>query len=168
MLDVMEKLCFVFIKDGSVMVGNVLGLNDGVVVLLIMIEDEVVCCGLMFLVCIVFYVIVGVDLVIMGSGLILVSCKVLEKVGWLVGDLDLVEVNEVFVVQVCVVNKDMGWNFDIVNVNGGVIVIGYLIGVLGVWILNMLLFEMKWCDVQKGFVILCIGGGMGVVMCLEC
>ena len=109
----------------------------------------------------------GVDPAIMGSGPIPASRKALEKAGWSAADLDLVEANEAFAAQACAVNKDMGWNPDIVNVNGGAIAIGHPIGASGARILTTLLHEMNRRDAKKGLATLCIGGGMGVAMCLE-
>jgi acetyl-CoA C-acetyltransferase len=109
----------------------------------------------------------GVDPAIMGTGPIPASRKALEKAGWKASDLDLVEANEAFAAQACAVNKDMGWDLDKVNVNGGAIAIGHPIGASGARILNTLLFEMKRRDAKKGLATLCIGGGMGVAMCLE-
>ena len=166
-LDAMEKLRPAFTKDGSVTAGNASGLNDGAAALLIMTEDEAARRGLTPLARIASYATAGVDPAIMGSGPIPASRKALEKAGWSVGDLDLVEANEAFAAQACAVNKDMGWNPDIVNVNGGAIAIGHPIGASGARILNTLLFEMKRRDAQKGLATLCIGGGMGVAMCLE-
>jgi len=109
----------------------------------------------------------GVDPKIMGSGPIPASRKALEKAGWSVGELDLVEANEAFAAQACAVNKDLGWDTSIVNVNGGAIAIGHPIGASGARVLNTLLFEMKRRGAKKGLATLCIGGGMGVAMCFE-
>ena len=109
----------------------------------------------------------GVDPAIMGTGPIPASRKALQKAGWKASDLDLVEANEAFAAQACAVNKDMGWDPDKVNVNGGAIAIGHPIGASGARILNTLLFEMKRRDAKKGLATLCIGGGMGVAMCVE-
>ena len=113
------------------------------------------------------YATAGVDPAIMGTGPIPASRRALEKAGWKVSDLDLVEANEAFAAQACAVNKDMGWDTSIVNVNGGAIAIGHPIGASGARILNTLLFEMKRRGAKKGLATLCIGGGMGVAMCLE-
>jgi acetyl-CoA C-acetyltransferase len=113
------------------------------------------------------YATAGLDPSIMGVGPIYASRKALDKAGWAAADLDLVEANEAFAAQACAVNKDMGWNPDIVNVNGGAIAIGHPIGASGCRILNTLLFEMQRRDAKKGLATLCIGGGMGVAMCLE-
>jgi acetyl-CoA C-acetyltransferase len=109
----------------------------------------------------------GVDPSIMGTGPIPASRKALEKAGWSVSDLDLVEANEAFAAQACAVNKDMGWNPDIVNVNGGAIAIGHPVGASGARIFNTLVYEMKRRGAKKGLATLCIGGGMGVAMCVE-
>ena len=110
---------------------------------------------------------VGVDPAIMGTGPIPASRAALQKAGWKVENLDLVEANEAFAAQACAVNKDMGWNPDIVNVNGGAIAIGHPIGASGARVLNTLLFEMQRRNARKGLATLCIGGGMGVAMCVE-
>jgi acetyl-CoA C-acetyltransferase len=110
---------------------------------------------------------VGVDPAVMGTGPIPASRKALEKAGWSIVDLDLVEANEAFAAQACAVNKDLGWNPDIVNVNGGAIAIGHPIGASGARVLNTLLFEMARRDAKRGLATLCIGGGMGVAMCFE-
>jgi len=110
---------------------------------------------------------VGLDPAIMGAGPIQASRKALEKAGWGVDDLDLIEANEAFAAQACAVNKDMGWDPDKVNVNGGSIAIGHPIGASGARILNTLLFEMRRRDARKGLATLCIGGGMGIAMCVE-
>jgi len=109
----------------------------------------------------------GVDPQIMGTGPIPASRKALERAGWKVEDIDLVEANEAFAAQACAVNKDMGWNTDIVNVNGGAIAIGHPVGASGARILNTLLFEMQRSGKNKGLATLCIGGGMGIAMCVE-
>jgi acetyl-CoA C-acetyltransferase len=116
---------------------------------------------------IVSWATVGVDPALMGTGPIGASRKALEKAGWTKDDLDLVEANEAFAAQACAVNKDLGWNADIVNVNGGAIAIGHPIGASGARVLNTLLFEMKRRDAKKGLATLCIGGGMGIAMCVE-
>ncbi|MFH5772665.1 acetyl-CoA C-acetyltransferase [Paracoccus sp. NGMCC 1.201697] len=166
-LDAMEKLRPAFAKDGSVTAGNASGLNDGAAAVLVMSEEEAARRGLTPLARIASYATAGVDPAIMGSGPIPASRKALEKAGWSVGDLGLVEANEAFAAQACAVNKDMGWDPSIVNVNGGAIAIGHPIGASGARILNTLLFEMKRRDAKKGLATLCIGGGMGVAMCLE-
>ncbi|WP_374298760.1 acetyl-CoA C-acetyltransferase [Paracoccus sp. (in: a-proteobacteria)] len=166
-IDAMQKLRPAFSKDGSVTAGNASGLNDGAAAVMVMTEDEANRRGLTPLARIASWATAGLDPAIMGTGPIPASRKALEKAGWSVQDLDLVEANEAFAAQACAVNKDMGWNPDIVNVNGGAIAIGHPIGASGCRVLNTLLFEMKRRDARKGLATLCIGGGMGVAMCIE-
>ena len=166
-LESMQKLRPAFTRDGSVTAANASGLNDGAAAVMVMSEDEANRRGLTPLARIASYATAGLDPAIMGTGPIPSSRKALEKAGWKVGDLDLIEANEAFAAQACAVNKDMGWNPEIVNVNGGAIAIGHPIGASGCRILNTLLFEMKRRDAKKGLATLCIGGGMGVAMCLE-
>ena len=166
-IDNMTKLRPAFDKEGSVTAGNASGINDGAAVTLLMSADEAEKRGIEPMARIVSYATAGVDPKIMGTGPIPASRLALEKAGWSVGDLDLVEANEAFAAQACAVNKDMGWDPEIVNVNGGAIAIGHPIGASGCRILNTLLFEMKRRDAKKGLATLCIGGGMGVAMCVE-
>ena len=166
-LEAMQKLRPAFTKDGSVTAANASGLNDGAAGALVMSADNAEKRGIEPLARIASYATVGLDPSIMGAGPIFASRKALEKAGWKAEDLDLVEANEAFAAQACAVNKDMGWNPDIVNVNGGAIAIGHPIGASGARILNTLLFEMKRRNAKKGLATLCIGGGMGVAMCLE-
>ena len=166
-LDAMEKLRPAFSKDGSVTAGNASGLNDGAAAVLVMSEDEASRRGLTPLARIVSYATAGVDPAIMGTGPIPASRKALEKAGWTVADLDLVEANEAFAAQACAVNKDMGWDPSIVNVNGGAIAIGHPIGASGARVLTTLLYAMQTRDAKKGLATLCIGGGMGIAMCVE-
>jgi len=166
-LEAMQKLRPAFTKDGSVTAANASGLNDGAAGALLMSADAAEKRGIEPLARIASYATVGLDPAIMGAGPIYASRKALEKAGWKPEDLDLVEANEAFAAQACAVNKDMGWNPEIVNVNGGAIAIGHPIGASGARILNTLLFEMKRRDAKKGLATLCIGGGMGVAMCLE-
>ncbi len=166
-IEAMQKLKPAFSKDGSVTAGNASGLNDGAAAVLLMSADEAERRGLEPLARIASYATAGLDPSIMGVGPIFASRKALEKAGWKVDDLDLVEANEAFAAQACAVNKDMGWDPSIVNVNGGAIAIGHPIGASGARILNTLLFEMKRRGAKKGLATLCIGGGMGVAMCLE-
>ncbi|MDM7459301.1 MAG: acetyl-CoA C-acetyltransferase [Paracoccus sp. (in: a-proteobacteria)] len=166
-LDSMQKLRPAFVKDGTVTAANASGLNDGAAAVMVMTEDEATRRGLTPLARIASYATAGLDPAIMGTGPIPASRRALEKAGWSVGDLDLVEANEAFAAQACAVNKDMGWDPSIVNVNGGAIAIGHPIGASGCRILNTLLFEMRRRDARKGLATLCIGGGMGVAMCLE-
>ena len=166
-LDNMQKLRPAFTKDGSVTAANASGLNDGAAAVMVMTEDEAARRGLTPLARIASYATAGLDPAIMGTGPIPASRKALEKAGWSVGELDLVEANEAFAAQACAVNRDIGWDPSIVNVNGGAIAIGHPIGASGCRILNTLLFEMRRRDAKKGLATLCIGGGMGVAMCLE-
>ncbi|MEL6964564.1 MAG: acetyl-CoA C-acetyltransferase [Pseudomonadota bacterium] len=163
----MQKLRPAFDKEGTVTAGNASGINDGAAVVLLMSEDEATKRGLKPLARIASYATAGVDPAIMGTGPIPASRKALEKAGWKVGDLDLVEANEAFAAQACAVNKDMGWDPNIVNVNGGAIAIGHPIGASGCRVLNTLLFEMQRRDAKRGLATLCIGGGMGVALCVE-
>ena len=166
-LESMSKLRPAFAKDGSVTAGNASGLNDGAAAVLLMSEAEASRRGLKPLARIASYATAGLDPAIMGVGPIFASRKALAKAGWSAADLDLVEANEAFAAQACAVNKDMGWNPDVVNVNGGAIAIGHPIGASGARILNTLIHEMKRRGAKKGLATLCIGGGMGVAMCLE-
>ena len=166
-LDAMQKLKPAFDKDGTVTAANASGLNDGAAATVLMSEAEAVRRGITPLVRIVSWATAGVDPQIMGTGPIPASRKALEKAGWSVADLDLVEANEAFAAQACAVNKDMGWNPDIVNVNGGAIAIGHPIGASGARIFNTLAYEMRRRGAKKGLATLCIGGGMGVAMCVE-
>ncbi|MDF2372474.1 MAG: acetyl-CoA C-acetyltransferase [Rhizobiaceae bacterium] len=166
-MEQMAKLRPAFSKDGTVTAANASGINDGAAAVVLMSEEEAVRRGITPLARIVSWATAGVDPQIMGTGPIPASKKALEKAGWSVGDLDLVEANEAFAAQACAVNKDLGWNTDIVNVNGGAIAIGHPIGASGARVLNTLLFEMRRRDAKKGLATLCIGGGMGVAMCVE-
>ena len=166
-IDAMIKLKPAFAKDGSVTAGNASGLNDGAAAVLLMSAAEAEKRGLKPLARIASYATAGLDPALMGAGPIHASRKALLKAGWKAEDLDLIEANEAFAAQACAVNKDMGWNPDVVNVNGGAIAIGHPIGASGARILNTLLFEMARRDAKKGLATLCIGGGMGVAMCLE-
>jgi len=166
-LDSMAKLRPAFDKDGTVTAANASGLNDGAAAAVLMSEAEASRRGIQPLARIVSWATAGVDPKIMGSGPIPASRKALEKAGWSVGELDLVEANEAFAAQACAVNKDLGWDTSIVNVNGGAIAIGHPIGASGARVLNTLLFEMKRRGAKKGLATLCIGGGMGVAMCFE-
>ena len=163
----MQKLRPAFTKDGSVTAANASGLNDGAAGVLLMSADEAEKRGITPMARIASYATAGLDPKIMGVGPIYASRKALDKAGWSVSDLDLVEANEAFAAQACAVNKDMGWDPSIVNVNGGAIAIGHPIGASGARVLNTLLFEMQRRDAKKGLATLCIGGGMGVAMCIE-
>ena len=166
-LESMQKLKPAFAKDGTVTAANASGINDGAAAVLLMTDKEAEKRGLTPLARIASYATAGLDPAIMGVGPIYASRKALDKAGWKVADLDLIEANEAFAAQACAVNKDMGWDPAIVNVNGGAIAIGHPIGASGARILNTLLFEMGRRDAKKGLATLCIGGGMGVAMCLE-
>jgi len=166
-LESMQKLKPAFIKDGTVTAGNASGINDGAAAVLLMSEAEAEKRGLTPLARIASWATAGVDPSIMGCGPIPSSRKALAKAGWSAADLDLIEANEAFAAQACAVNKDMGWDLSKVNVNGGAIAIGHPIGASGCRILNTLLFEMKRSGAKKGLATLCIGGGMGVAMCIE-
>ncbi|MFA8386748.1 MAG: acetyl-CoA C-acetyltransferase [Pelagibaca sp.] len=166
-LESMQKLRPAFAKDGSVTAANASGLNDGAAGVLLMSEENASKRGITPMARIASYATAGLDPAIMGVGPIHASRKALEKAGWSVGDLDLVEANEAFAAQACAVNKDMGWDPEIVNVNGGAIAIGHPIGASGARVLNTLLFEMQRRDAKKGLATLCIGGGMGVALCVE-
>ena len=166
-IDAMAKMRPAFTKDGSVTAANASGLNDGAAGALLMSAENAEKRGIEPLARIASYATAGLDPSIMGAGPIFASRKALEKAGWSVDDLDLVEANEAFAAQACAVNKEMGWDPAIVNVNGGAIAIGHPIGASGARVLNTLLFEMKRRGAKKGLATLCIGGGMGVAMCLE-
>ncbi|WP_421929402.1 acetyl-CoA C-acetyltransferase [Neoaquamicrobium sediminum] len=166
-LEAMQKLRPAFDKEGTVTAGNASGINDGAAAVVLMTEDEAHRRGITPLARVVSWATAGVEPKIMGTGPIPASRKALEKAGWKVEDLDLVEANEAFAAQACAVNKDMGWNPDIVNVNGGAIAIGHPIGASGARIFNTLVYEMKRRGAKKGLATLCIGGGMGVAMCVE-
>jgi acetyl-CoA C-acetyltransferase len=166
-MDAMQKLRPAFDKDGTVTAANASGINDGAAGALLMSEAEAVRRGITPLVRIVSWATAGVDPAIMGTGPIPASQRALEKAGWKVDDLDLVEANEAFAAQACAVNKGMGWNPDIVNVNGGAIAIGHPIGASGARVFNTLVYEMRRRGAKKGLATLCIGGGMGVAMCVE-
>jgi len=166
-IDAMTKLKPAFDKDGTVTAANASGINDGAAGALLMSEAEAARRGIAPLARVVSWATAGVDPAIMGTGPIPASRKALEKAGWSVGDLDLVEANEAFAAQACAVNKDMGWDPSIVNVNGGAIAIGHPIGASGARIFNTLVYEMRRRGAKKGLATLCIGGGMGVAMCIE-
>ncbi len=165
--DLMAKLRPAFDKDGTVTAGNASGLNDGAAAAVLMTEEEANRRGIEPLARIASWATAGVDPQIMGTGPIPASRKALEKAGWKVADLDLIEANEAFAAQSCAVVRDLGLDPSIVNVNGGAIAIGHPIGASGARILNTLLFEMKRRGSSRGLATLCIGGGMGVAMCLE-
>ncbi|MEO0728987.1 MAG: acetyl-CoA C-acetyltransferase [Pseudomonadota bacterium] len=163
----MQKLRPAFAKDGSVTAGNASGINDGAAAVVLMTAAEAEKRGIAPMARIVSWASAGVDPSIMGTGPIPASKKALAKAGWSHEELDLVEANEAFAAQACAVNKGLGWDTSKVNVNGGAIAIGHPIGASGARVLNTLLFEMQRRDAKKGLATLCIGGGMGVAMCVE-
>jgi len=165
--DALAKLRPAFNKDGSVTAGNASGINDGAAILVVMTAAEAKRRNLTPLARIASWATAGVDPAVMGSGPIPASRKALARAGWAVKDLDLVEANEAFAAQALAVNKDMGWDPAIVNVNGGAIAIGHPIGASGARILVTLLHEMKRRDAKKGLATLCIGGGMGIALTVE-
>ncbi|MFZ5673418.1 MAG: acetyl-CoA C-acetyltransferase [Pseudomonadota bacterium] len=166
-LDQLAKLRAVFQKDGTVTAGNASGINDGAAAVILMSAKDAEKRGLEPLARIVSWANAGVDPAIMGTGPIPASRAALKKAGWKIEDLDLIEANEAFAAQACAVNKDMGWNSDIVNVNGGAIAIGHPVGASGARVLVTLLHEMGKRKSKKGLATLCIGGGMGIAMCVE-
>ncbi|MFC4623721.1 acetyl-CoA C-acetyltransferase [Daeguia caeni] len=166
-LEGLAKLKPAFEKEGTVTAGNASGINDGAAAVVLMSAEEAARRGASPLARIVSWATAGVDPSIMGTGPIPASRKALEKAGWTVADLDLVEANEAFAAQSCAVVRDLGLNPEIVNVNGGAIAIGHPIGASGARILTTLLYEMKRRDARRGLATLCIGGGMGIAMCLE-
>ena len=161
------KLRPAFDKEGTVTAGNASGINDGAAAVVLMSADEAAKRGAKPLARIVSWATAGVDPAIMGTGPIPASRMALEKAGWSIDDLDLVEANEAFAAQACAVNKDLGWDTDKVNVNGGAIALGHPIGASGARVLVTLLYEMQKRDAKKGLATLCIGGGMGIAMCVE-
>ena len=165
-LDAMAKLRPAFDKDGTVTAGNASGINDGAAAVVLMTAAEAEKRGLKPLGRIVSWATAGVDPAIMGTGPIPASRLALKKAGWSAKDLDLVEANEAFAAQACAVNRDLGWDSDKVNVNGGAIALGHPIGASGTRILVTLLHEMQKRDAKKGLATLCIGGGMGIAMCV--
>ena len=165
--ETLAKLRPAFSKEGSVTAGNASGLNDGAAALVVMSREEAEKRGAPVLARIASWATSGVEPEIMGSGPIPASHAALEKAGWSVSDLDLVEANEAFAAQACAVNKDMGWDTAKVNVNGGAIALGHPIGASGARVLITLLHEMQRQDAKKGLATLCIGGGMGIAMCVE-
>ena len=166
-LENLKNLKPAFKKDGTVTAGNASGINDGAAAVVIMKLEKAEKLGIKPLAKITSWATAGVDPALMGSGPIPSSKKALEKAKWKPSDLDLIEANEAFAAQACAVNKEMGWDPEIVNVNGGSIAIGHPIGASGTRILTTLLHEMEKRDSKKGLATLCIGGGMGIAMCLE-
>jgi acetyl-CoA C-acetyltransferase len=166
-LDAVSKLRAAFDKEGTVTAGNASGINDGAAALVLMNASEAAKQGKKVLARIVSWAQAGVDPAIMGTGPIPASRSALKKAGWKPDDLDLVEANEAFAAQACAVNKDMGWDPAKVNVNGGAIAIGHPIGASGARILVTLLHELERRNAKRGLATLCIGGGMGIAMCVE-
>ena len=156
-----------FDKEGTVTAGNASGINDGAAATVLMSLKNAEKRGITPLARIVSWATAGVDPAIMGTGPIPASKAALEKAGWSVGDLDLIEANEAFAAQACAVNKDLGWDTSKVNVNGGAIALGHPVGASGTRVLTTLLYEMQKRDAKKGLATLCIGGGMGIAMCVE-
>ena len=166
-VETLSKLRPAFSKEGSVTAGNASGINDGAAATVLMSAENAAQRGIAPLATIRSWATVGVDPAVMGSGPIPASKRALALAGWSVDDLDLVEANEAFAAQACAVNKDMGWDTDLVNVNGGAIALGHPIGASGTRVLVTLLHEMQKRNAIKGLVTLCIGGGMGIAMCVE-
>ncbi len=166
-LESMTKLRPAFAKDGTVTAGNASGINDGAAAVVLMSAKEAERRGLTPIARIVAFATAGVDPAVMGTGPIPSTRKALGRAGWKADDLDLVEANEAFAAQACAVNKDLGWDTAKVNVNGGAIALGHPIGASGARVLVTLLHEMQKRDAKKGLATLCIGGGMGVAMCVE-
>ena len=167
-LETLAKLRPAFLRDGgTVTAGNASGINDGAAALVLMSAENAAKRGVAPLARIASWATAGVDPTIMGTGPIPASRLALKKAGWSIDDLDLIEANEAFAAQACAVNKDLGWDPDRVNVNGGAIAIGHPIGASGARVLITLLHEMQRRDAKKGLATLCIGGGMGVAMCVE-
>jgi acetyl-CoA C-acetyltransferase len=166
-LDAMGKLKPAFSKDGTVTAGNASGINDGAAAVVLMTASEAAKRGKTPLARIVSWAHAGVDPAIMGTGPIPASRAALKKAGWKIDDLDLIEANEAFAAQACAVNKDLGWDPVKVNVNGGAIALGHPIGASGARVLVTLLHEMQRRNSKKALATLCIGGGMGIAMCVE-
>ena len=166
-VDAMTKLKPAFEKEGTVTAGNASGINDGAAAVVLMSAKQAAQEGRKVLARIVSWGQAGVDPSIMGTGPIPASRAALKKAGWKVDDLDLIEANEAFAAQACAVNKDLGWDVSKVNVNGGAISIGHPIGASGARVLVTLLHEMQKRDSKKGLATLCIGGGMGIALCVE-
>ena len=166
-IDGLRKLRPAFNKEGTVTAGNASGINDGAAAVIVMSAAEAAKRGVKPLARIVSFATAGVDPAIMGTGPIPASRKALERAGWKIGDLDLVEANEAFAAQALAVNKDLGWDANKVNVNGGAIALGHPIGASGARILVTLLHEVQRRDAKRGLATLCVGGGMGVAMCVE-
>jgi acetyl-CoA C-acetyltransferase len=166
-LDALAKMRPAFKKDGTVTAGNASGVNDGAAVVLVASEEKVREHGLVPMARIVSYAWAGVDPQLMGIGPVPATQKALARAGWTLSDLDVIEANEAFAAQSLAVGKELGWNPDIVNVNGGAIALGHPIGASGARILVTLMHEMKKRGAKRGLATLCIGGGMGIAMCIE-
>ncbi|HEX2112974.1 MAG TPA: acetyl-CoA C-acetyltransferase [Alphaproteobacteria bacterium] len=166
-LDALKKLRPAFDKNGTVTAGNASGINDGAAAIVMMSDKDAAKRGIKPLARIVSWATSGVDPAVMGTGPIPASRAALKKAGWSAADLDLIEANEAFAAQACAVNKDLGWDTSKVNVNGGAIAIGHPIGASGARVLTTLLYEMQRRNVKRGLATLCIGGGMGIAMCVE-
>src|SRR5437868_12849539 len=166
-LESISKLRPAFDKEGGVTAANASGINDGAAAIVLMSGSQAAKEGKQVLARIVSWAHAGVDPKIMGTGPIPASRAALKKAGWNIGDLDLIEANEAFAAQACAVNKDLGWDTSKVNVNGGAIALGHPIGASGARVLTTLLYEMQKRDAKKGLATLCIGGGMGIAMCVE-
>jgi len=166
-VEVLAKLRPAFDKNGTVTAGNASGINDGAAAVVLMTADEAKRRGIKPLARIVSWATVGVDPALMGSGPIPASRLALKRAGWRVEDLDLIEANEAFAAQACAVNKDLGFDTEKVNVNGGAIALGHPVGASGTRILVTLLHELHKRNAKRGLATLCIGGGMGIAMCVE-
>ena len=166
-VDQLAKIRPAFKKDGTVTAGNASGINDGAAIVALMRASDAAKGGHPVLARIVAWAHAGVDPAIMGTGPIPATRAVLKKAGWKIEDLELIEANEAFAAQACAVNKDLGWDLSKVNVNGGAIALGHPIGASGTRILVTLLHEMQKRNLKKGLATLCIGGGMGIAMCVE-
>jgi acetyl-CoA C-acetyltransferase len=166
-VEALAKMRPAFAKDGTVTAGSASGINDGAAALVLMTDKEAARRGVKPLARIVSWATAGVDPAIMGSGPIPASRAALKKAGWSIADLDLIEANEAFAAQACAVNKDMGWDTKKVNVSGGAIALGHPIGASGARVLTTLLYGMQRTGAKKGLATLCIGGGMGIAMCVE-
>ena len=166
-VEVLAKLRPAFDKNGTVTAGNASGINDGAAAVVLMTAEEAQRRGVKPLARIVAWATAGVDPAVMGSGPIPASRLALKRAGWKVEDLDLIEANEAFAAQACAVNKDMGWDGEKVNVNGGAIALGHPIGASGTRVLVTLLHELQKRNAKRGLATLCIGGGMGIAMCVE-
>ena len=165
--ETLAKLRPAFDKNGTVTAGNASGINDGAAAIVLMTREEAERRKIAPMARVVSWATAGVDPAIMGTGPIPASRKALGKAGWALDELDLIEANEAFAAQACAVNKELGWDLDKVNVNGGAIALGHPIGASGARVLTTLLYEMQRRDAKKGLATLCIGGGMGIAMCVE-